>query len=134
MRAFILINIYGPTTRGEKKEVWSQISTFLSSLNNDMVILGGDFNAIRNPLENNGGAGGFNIVHLALQNFITHNNLIDPKFKNKTFTWTNTQCGNKCISQKLDRFFSFSKFEYPMNLMGSLHPSLHKVGSLSYIS
>lgn len=46
-KIFFILNVYGPTNHKEKDEVWYQISSFILSLNDEFVILGGDFNATR---------------------------------------------------------------------------------------
>lgn len=66
--------------------------------------MGGDFNAIKNPIEKVGGVKGFNRMHLAFEKFITSNNIIYPNFRNGCFTLSNKQTRTHCISQKLDHF------------------------------
>lgn len=55
---FILINAYRPTSSREKIEVWNQILKFLKNVDNKCTILRGDCNAIHNPIEKLGVAGG----------------------------------------------------------------------------
>lgn len=97
-KEFILINVYGPTSRGEKTKVWEKNSNFLQLIGSKCVILGGDFNAIRSLVNKMGGIVGHNNQHFLFKNFIERNTLIDQKFKNGCYTWTNRQAGDGLIA------------------------------------
>lgn len=52
---FPLVNVYGPIKTEEKAKVWKDISIKIGSLNNDRVIIAGDFNALLDLEEKIGG-------------------------------------------------------------------------------
>ena len=50
---FILINVYGPISYGEKKQVWNEISRFILNFKDNAFLIGGDFNTILDLTEKN---------------------------------------------------------------------------------
>ncbi|GLJ26058.1 hypothetical protein SUGI_0499910 [Cryptomeria japonica] len=52
---FLLFNIYGPIQSKDKKKTWEEIDQFLTSIPDQICIIGGDFNAIEDSSEKWGG-------------------------------------------------------------------------------
>ena len=55
--SFLVFNIYGPNNSIQKRLLWKTLSKKVQRLENEMAILGGDFNAILNPGDKKKGKG-----------------------------------------------------------------------------
>ena len=55
--SFSVFNVYGPNNNAKKRILWQTLSTKVQDLDNDVAILGGDFNAILNLGDKKGGKG-----------------------------------------------------------------------------
>ena len=42
----VIINVYGPSPIEDKLAVWNEINTFINSMPQEIVIIGGDFNVV----------------------------------------------------------------------------------------
>lgn len=94
--SFFIINIYGPMSPHKKRLTWSSLDGVLSTLSEEQVFIGGDFNAIRSA-RLGGSQQDFN-------NWIERNGLLEIDSRD-TFTWTNRRKGFSNIAEKIDRFF-----------------------------
>lgn len=101
---FPLVNVYGPIKTEEKVKVWKDISIKIGSLNNDRVIVAGDFNSLLDLEEKRGGLKMTNKVMEDFRDFVTLNHLFDIIPKNGRYTWTNRRENFTRISKRLDRF------------------------------
>ena len=63
---FTIINVYGPIKNTDKLTIWNEIGHFLEEIENDLCILGGDFNTI---LDNNEKIGGSDVLSQASRDF-----------------------------------------------------------------
>ena len=70
-------------------------------------IMAGDFNAICELAEKQGGTGRLEPSALLLQDNINSLNLVDIKPINGQFTWNNRRSGEFCIAERLDLFLVF---------------------------
>ena len=43
---FLLINVCGPIQNLDEKSIWAELSNFINNYNNEIIIIGGDFNTI----------------------------------------------------------------------------------------
>ncbi|XP_059073739.1 uncharacterized protein LOC131874401 [Cryptomeria japonica] len=99
-----LFNVYGPTKMIDKAKVWKDISDKIVTLNNDKVIVAGDFNALLELDDKKGGLRMNTRVMEDFREFVAGNSLFDVKPKNGLFTWTNRRENFSRISERLDRF------------------------------
>ncbi|XP_059077878.1 uncharacterized protein LOC131876479 [Cryptomeria japonica] len=102
---FPLFNIYGPIKIDEKLRVWSEIYEQLQLLEMHKVILAGDFNAILDIDDKEGGLRKSTRVMEDFREFISNCQVVDVIPKNGKFTWTNRRLNFSKISERLDRFF-----------------------------
>ncbi|XP_059066286.1 uncharacterized protein LOC131857617 [Cryptomeria japonica] len=106
---FPLVNVYGPIKTEEKAKVWKDISDKIGSLNNDRVIVEGDFNALLDLEEKRGGLKMNNKVMEYFRDFVTLNHLFDVIPKNGRYTLTNRRENFAKILERLDRFLMVKK-------------------------
>ena len=64
----------------------------------------GDFNAISNQLEKEGGGAKSPSSIETFNSFIDDNSLIDIGMVGRPFTWSNRRRGDELIQERLDRF------------------------------
>lgn len=102
---FYLLNVYGPTSTAQKRDVWQGLSNIIQDYRDKVLIIGGDFNAMLEAADKKGGRSMFRTVQAHFQNFVTRNGLLEVKHSNGAFTWTNHRQGFLNIAEKLDRFF-----------------------------
>ena len=62
----VIINAYGPSPTIDKLVVWSEINTFINSMPQEIVIIGGDFNVVLSKEEKQRGS---NQVCKAMEDF-----------------------------------------------------------------
>lgn len=101
---FFVINTYGPVFPLKKRLLWSSLDEVLSSLTEEQLFIGGDFNAIRKASDKRGG-----ITHLGgsqqdFNDWIDRNGLLEID-SGDLFTWSNRRKGFSNIAEKIDRFF-----------------------------
>ena len=100
----IIINVYGPTPTADKLAVWKEISAFIKTLPPEIIIIGGDFNAISSKEEKQGGNTQACKSMGDFKEWIQKDSLMDIKTKNGMFTWNNRRKGFCYIAERLDRF------------------------------
>jgi hypothetical protein len=107
----------------EKKRVWDELSNVLKFLKDQLVILGGDFNAIIEEEEKLGGIQPNKKCMEDFKSFILENNLFDYKPSNVKITWTNRRKNLFQIAKRLDRFllsadWLSSSIEFSSSILG----------------
>ncbi|XP_059076685.1 uncharacterized protein LOC131875959 [Cryptomeria japonica] len=102
---FPLFNIYGPIRTEEKLKAWTEITDQARLLDLDKTIMVGDFNAILDIDEKEGGLKKSTKVIDDFRDFLSNCKLIDIIPKNGQFTWTNRRLNFSKISERLDHFF-----------------------------
>ncbi len=98
-----VINTYSPSSSLNKKKLWDNLLSIIHSRPDHQFIIGGDFNAIQNASEKQGG-----IIPPAkamedFDSFIQANHFIDPHPSNGTFIWNNRRVSFP-IAERLDMF------------------------------
>lgn len=101
---FWLFNVYGPIGILEKLTLWEDLIHISSPLNNSLVILGGDFNAISDLEEKSEGIFPNNKITEDFASFIQNMSLIDRKTQNGPFNWSNMRKDFSQIAERLDHF------------------------------
>ncbi|KAE8678433.1 hypothetical protein F3Y22_tig00111410pilonHSYRG00088 [Hibiscus syriacus] len=102
----VFINVYGPSVEEEKEEFFSQLLSFVHSVDLPLCI-GGDFNAYLEQEEKIGASQNWHSMGL-LRNFLQHSNLIDLPLVGGTFTWGSNREVTTWV--RLDRFLLSSSF------------------------
>ena len=77
----------------------------MQGIDNEVAILGGDFNAILNPEEKRDGKRWSSESQRDFSNFVDDSGLVEIHFKKGEFTWTNRREGFLNIVEKVDKFF-----------------------------
>jgi hypothetical protein len=80
-----------------------------ASMINQVWILGGDFNMIKNPLEKQGGLHRIDQESKAFGELIENIILVDIPTRDGIFTWNNKRGKEHMITVRLDRFFLSEK-------------------------
>ncbi|XP_059070799.1 uncharacterized protein LOC131860405 [Cryptomeria japonica] len=86
---FFLINIYGPMKTNLQLETWKQVCVILNNLSQELVVLGGNFNAILDLTDKKGGNVGITASQVGFQNYIAKNGLREVKTNKGCFIWSN---------------------------------------------
>ncbi|GJZ38657.1 RNA-directed DNA polymerase, eukaryota [Tanacetum coccineum] len=95
----LIISVYAPQPRVEKRLLWNYISSLITHWQGDALVLG-DFNEVRNTEERRGSV--FNLYGAAdFNEFISSSGLIDIMLEGYSFTWSHPSA---CKMSKLDRF------------------------------
>ncbi|XP_059064820.1 uncharacterized protein LOC131856880 [Cryptomeria japonica] len=102
--SFPLFNVCGPTKIADKEKVWKDISDKIGSLNNDKVIVAGNFKALLELDDKKGGLRMNSKVMEDFREFVASNSLFDVKPKNGLFTWTNRRDKFSRIFERMGRF------------------------------
>nr|GEV77981.1 RNA-directed DNA polymerase, eukaryota [Tanacetum cinerariifolium] len=93
----LIISVYAPQPRVEKRLLWNYISSLITHWQGDALVLG-DFNEVRNAEERRGSV--FNLFGAAdFNEFISSSGLI--MLEGYSFTWSHPSA---CKMSKLDRF------------------------------
>ncbi|XP_071741985.1 uncharacterized protein [Rutidosis leptorrhynchoides] len=95
-----MVNVYALQSLPDKVNLWSKLSTFISSHPGDFIFMG-DWNSVRTEDERCGSNFCSHDAHI-FNDFIEQNNLFDIPLGGLQFTWRNKR-GNKF--SKIDRFF-----------------------------
>jgi hypothetical protein len=108
---FWVVNIYGPTQHTLSDDFIQEISSFCLNISLP-IVMGGDFNLIRNNKERNHGLGDQRLMNL-FNNFIGQFQLRKIFCSGTRFTWSNKQQHPTLI--KLDRILVSTNWEmfYP---------------------
>ena len=77
----------------------------MQGIDNEVAILGGDFNAILNPEDKRSGKEWSSESQQDFSNFVSDSGLVEIHFKKGEFTWTNRREGFLNIVEKVDKFF-----------------------------
>ncbi|XP_057840889.2 uncharacterized protein LOC131050696 [Cryptomeria japonica] len=102
---FILINVYGSSKPSLQREFWKPLSSLIQELEEGVIIIGGDFNAILDLNDKSGSKGGPSTSQVNFQNFVVENGLREVKSKEGQFTWSNRRILGNNVAENLDRFF-----------------------------
>ena len=120
---FTIINVYGPNNNIEKLTTWNEIGNFLEEIENDLCIIGGDFNMI---LDNNEKIGGSDVLSQAsrdFKNWCGLNNLVNVPTNNGMYTWNNKRKDSTYIAEKLDRFLIRGELDtFNLNFLSTILP------------
>eukprot|EP00253_Pinus_taeda_P009755 PITA_09755 len=101
---YYIYSIYAPNHHRDKGRCWETISSYLQSVQNRKIILGGDLNLIRNVEEKLGGNYHADPSRDMLESIIQLHNLMDIPLSNGKYTWSNKRIGLSNIKERLDRF------------------------------
>jgi hypothetical protein len=102
--SFLLINVYGPNSTQDKLKLWDNLTQLIQSQQSQLVIIGGDFNAVLSQSEKIGGISPPTKTIQDFSQFVDNNGLMDiPPIQGK-FTWTNRRDGFAQIAVWLDHF------------------------------
>ncbi|GJZ61711.1 RNA-directed DNA polymerase, eukaryota [Tanacetum coccineum] len=95
----LLISIYAPQPRTEKRSLWHYIMSLVTRWQGDSIVMG-DFNEVRSADERMGSV--FNIQGAAdFNDFISNSGLVDIQLEGYSFTWSHPSASKM---SKLDRF------------------------------
>ncbi|GKF66595.1 RNA-directed DNA polymerase, eukaryota, partial [Tanacetum coccineum] len=101
----LIISIYAPQSRSDKRLLWGYISSLISRWQGDSLVLG-DFNEVRSEIERRGSV--FNVYGAAdFNDFISNAGLIDIQLEGYSFTSSHPSA---CKMSKLDRFLATEGF------------------------
>ncbi|TYH01220.1 hypothetical protein ES288_A09G040300v1 [Gossypium darwinii] len=94
---------YGQTNPSLRQQAWDMLRR-VQSMVNEAWIVGGDFKAILNNSEKEGGRRNPKIQLDEFSNFLEELNLTDVMTCNGWFTWTNNRDGTRLVKERVDRF------------------------------
>ncbi|KAL1151419.1 hypothetical protein V6Z11_A09G040500 [Gossypium hirsutum] len=100
---FRFTGFYGQTDPNLRQQAWNMLRRVSDKVNEGWIV-GGDFNAILNESEKEGGRRKPKILMEALCNFLEELKLTDVKTCNGWFMWTNNREGDQLVKERLDRF------------------------------
>lgn len=100
----VFINIYAPCTVPERKELWSEITAIINTLDCSICICG-DFNCMLRTSERRSRNPSFPGMD-DFNQFVVTNDLLDLPLANRKFTWHSP---NGAVRTRLDRFLLNSK-------------------------
>ncbi|XP_057871826.2 uncharacterized protein LOC131078174 [Cryptomeria japonica] len=103
---FPIFNVYGLMKTEDKLKVWKEITIQANMGGIDRAIIAGDFNALLDVDEKEGGLKKCSKFMEDFREFIEQNKLIDIIPKNGKFTRTNRRLNFSKISEILDWFFA----------------------------
>lgn len=102
--SFLIINVYGPNSTQDKLKIWDALTQKIQSQQTQLIILGGDFNAVLNQNEKIGGISPPLRTIEDFTNFVDNNGLMDIPPSQGMYTWSNRRDGYAQIAVRLDRF------------------------------
>ncbi|PPD79155.1 hypothetical protein GOBAR_DD23915 [Gossypium barbadense] len=100
---FRFTGFYGQTESSLRNQAWDMLRRVKSKVNEGWIV-GGDFNAILNDAEKEGGRRKPMALVDEFKDILVELSLTDVKTCNGWFTWTNNREGNRLIKERLDRF------------------------------
>ncbi|KAK8292764.1 hypothetical protein V6Z11_D06G140800 [Gossypium hirsutum] len=100
---FRFTGFYGQTESSLRHQAWDMLRRVKSTVNEGWIV-GGDFNAILNDAEKEGGRRKPRALVDEFKNILEELSLTDVRTCNGWFTWTNNREGNRLIKERLDRF------------------------------
>ncbi|KAG4109648.1 hypothetical protein ERO13_1Z049493v2 [Gossypium hirsutum] len=96
---------YGQTASRSRQQAWDILRRVHHKVNEGWIV-GGDFNAILNLSEKEGGRSKPKVLMEDFCNILEELKLTDIKPCNGWFTWTNNREGDRLVKERLDRFFA----------------------------
>ncbi|PPD97602.1 hypothetical protein GOBAR_DD05374 [Gossypium barbadense] len=100
---FRFTGLYGQTESSLRHQAWDMLRRVKSTVNEGWIV-GGDFNAILNDAEKEGGRRKPRALVDEFKNILEELSLTDVRTCNGWFTWMNNREGNRLIKERLDRF------------------------------
>ena len=97
-----LIGFYGPPTYAKRMKAWVSLHALLEMIDG-LWLCFGDFNAVIDDSEKEGGRYGGSSMPSFLKNLIFDIGAVDLGFAGNKFTWSNKRWGKDCIRERLDR-------------------------------
>ncbi|PPR88593.1 hypothetical protein GOBAR_AA32106 [Gossypium barbadense] len=94
---------YGQTASRSRQQAWDILRRVHHKVNEGWIV-GGDFNAILNLSEKEGGRSKPKVLMEEFCNILEELKLTDIKPCNGWFTWTNNREGDRFVKERLDRF------------------------------
>ncbi|GKC40920.1 RNA-directed DNA polymerase, eukaryota [Tanacetum coccineum] len=95
----LIISIYAPQPRTEKRSLWNYIMSLVTRWHGDCIVMG-DFNEVRRADERMGSV--FNVQGATeFNDFISNSGLVDIQLEGYSFTWSHPSASKM---SKLDRF------------------------------
>ncbi|PPD78723.1 hypothetical protein GOBAR_DD24346 [Gossypium barbadense] len=95
---------HGADVEGRREShAWDMLRRVKSTVNEGWIV-GGDFNAILNDFEKEGGRRKPRALMDEFGDILKELSLTDVKNCNGWFTWTNNRDGNRLVKERLDRF------------------------------
>ncbi|KAG4109570.1 hypothetical protein ERO13_1Z049349v2 [Gossypium hirsutum] len=94
---------YGQTASRSRQQAWDILRRVHHKVNEGWIV-GGDFNAILNLSEKEGGRSKPKVLMEEFCNILEELKLTDIKPCNGWFTWTNNREGDRLVKERLDRF------------------------------
>ncbi|TYJ17202.1 hypothetical protein E1A91_A09G035900v1 [Gossypium mustelinum] len=94
---------YGQTDSSQRQQAWNMLRRVSDKVTEGWIV-GGDFNAILNDSEKEGGRCKPKILIEDFGNFLEELKLTDVKPCNRWFTWTYNREGDRLVKERLDRF------------------------------
>ncbi|KAK3037266.1 hypothetical protein RJ639_029678 [Escallonia herrerae] len=108
---WMLSAVYGPPHWCSKRQFWENMDLIGNSFSGPWICIG-DFNAISNQSEKQGGRPVQNSSPGGLNGFINNNFLLDLGFSGNPFTWTNNRPLSANIKERLDKAYANSQWRF----------------------
>ncbi|TYJ37050.1 hypothetical protein E1A91_A05G349500v1, partial [Gossypium mustelinum] len=115
---FRFTSFYGQTDPSLRQQSWDMLRR-VKSMVNEGWIMGGDFNAILNNSEKEGGRRKPRTLMDDFCDVLEELSLTDVKTPNGWFTWTNNREGTRLVKERLDRFVISDEFMEKMSFLTS---------------
>ncbi|KAJ6345277.1 hypothetical protein OIU78_008031 [Salix suchowensis] len=97
--------VYGLHTHAERRQLWHYLTGISNFKAHSPWIVMGDFNAVLNPSDRQGGALNWSQHHEDFRNAICTSGILQPPYRGIHLTWDNGQHGSNLIMRKLDWVF-----------------------------
>ncbi|GLJ13902.1 hypothetical protein SUGI_0222100 [Cryptomeria japonica] len=101
---FSLINVYALTKIEGKVRVWRELSERIRIIGKDWIVVVGDFNAIFDLNEKNGGLRKTNRIMEDFRSFVAENEVIEVVPKNGQYAWMKRRLNFTNILERLYQF------------------------------
>ncbi|XP_059073376.1 uncharacterized protein LOC131874149 [Cryptomeria japonica] len=115
--SFLLLNVYGPPSPIFRHALWLDLESVISQFQDQNLLIGGDFNAIRSFKDKRGGITRLSRSQQDFNDWIDRNGLFEIELGESAFTGNNHRQGFSNIAKKIDRFFwlgDFSSFPFTL--------------------
>ncbi|XP_043694325.1 uncharacterized protein LOC122645036 [Telopea speciosissima] len=100
---FLITFVHGLCLVTERRQLWADLLDSVRDTDLPWAV-GGDFNAVLDPLEKVGGRAACSTSLEEFGNFVSDAGLVDGGFIGNSFTWSNNQSGGNKVVAHLDRF------------------------------